>query len=83
MAYLIIGFVLMVEFIVGIFGSALGYSTSGITQQPNNWLLGSLQYLGSLATFQIDNMPYWISGFFLFLNAMVGIVIIRTVRGTS
>lgn len=80
--------------VVSGFGSLAGYSVAGIQQAGLSgeapgllgvvqWIWDSVQFMFHLATFQVDNMPAFISMIFVIISLMTGFLIIKLIRGSS
>lgn len=84
-AYLVIAFILVMDLTVGFFGSYAGYTVNGVvrTQAATwNWT-DMVVFLWDMTTFQVDDMPYFLSAVFLIFQLMIITVLIRTVRGVE
>lgn len=80
--YATILMLLVVDVVVGIFGGYAGYAVDGIVKAEHGDIgMESLTFIYDLATFQVDNVPYWLAAFFLVFNLLAVVVIVRTVRG--
>lgn len=76
--------------ITTIVGGYVGYTANGVSIDGWNSanLTGlqaagnSLAFMGNMLTFQIDDVPYWLSGIFLFMSFVMIYLIAQLVRGT-
>jgi len=93
-SYGLLLFLLVVIAVVSGFGSCAGYTVSGLeqggmsAQAPGllgvlDWVWDSIKFMFHLSTFQVDNMPAFISIIFVIMSLMTGFIIIKLVRGSS
>lgn len=82
-AYNVIALWLIIILCVGTVGSYAGFTVNGVEIGEGGTAWDSLTFLYNLASFQIDGMPFFLSGFFLLFNLLTGFVILRLVRGND
>lgn len=76
-SYSLILCILLIYFVVGLFGANIGYEVDGIPVYDAN----PLTYLGAMMSFQIDGFPSWLSFIFDIIPFFVAWVVYRQVRG--
>lgn len=84
---------LILIFSVAGFGGCAGYEVAGVPQggaveSPGifamlDWSWEALEFLFYMTTFQVDDMPVFISTIFVIMGLLTIFIIIRMVRGVS
>ena len=93
--YAVIMFLLVVQTVVGLFGGYAGYEVAGVPvvgdiseEAPGifgiiEWVWDSLTFMFYMLTFQVDNMPVFISAIFVIMLLMSIYLVISLIRGVS
>jgi len=93
-SYGLLLFLLVIIAVVSAFGSCAGYTVSGVeqaavsTSAPGllgviDWMWESLKFMFNMTTFQVDNMPAFLSVIFIIMQLMTLFLIYRSIRGNS
>ena len=93
--YAVLGALVVVILVVGIFGAHFGYSVDGVPVRQDapdeapgilavvDYVFGMLAFLFSMITFQVDGMPIWVASIFIFMSLMALTLTISLIRGTE
>jgi len=84
---------IIVQTVVGAFGTYIGYSVNGVqittTEESSPGILGiiewvweSIQFMFNMIAFQIDGMPHFISLIFIVMAIMTIYLIVKLIRGS-
>jgi hypothetical protein len=93
--YAVLGALVVVILVVGLFGYHFGYTVHGVPQgaevaegEPGilgvvEYVFGSIGFLLSMVSFRVDGMPIFIGTIFIFMGLMSLMLLISLVRGTD
>lgn len=93
MSYVVLFIIILFDAILTLMAPLAGFTVQGelvfatINQtQPGifgalEWLWDSMQFIFYLSTFQIDNIPTWVTMIFIVSQVMMWYLIIKLIRG--
>lgn len=78
--------VVIVVLVTSLLGGVWGYTVDGVPNSPDgetNVLVDAVGFFIDMITFQIDNVPIWISAVFLGLNLLMLYLCYNAIRGNG
>lgn len=82
-SYALLTLILIVDFMVALFGARFSYVVTGVPEAAGNQLGTDWTFIFDLMTFQVDGMPAALTFAFLLIQILAGFIVVKLIRGTD